>query len=166
MGFLDRAKQAANDFAAQMDTTFSGQQPAQNPEKLFRDLGMLTYLQRTDREVDQADVDRLMQGLLTVEQSGHALSFAQVTKGPPPPGAGGPASAPPPPPGGATTPPPPPSAEAAPSQSTGAAAPPPPTADAGASTEAAPDPGTHGTDTGTGGRDDAAPPPPPPPSWA
>lgn len=139
MGFLDKAKAAANDLVSQMDTTFSGTNAGPDPEKMFRDLGMLTYRRHTEREVAPADVDRLVTALQEVERSGRALNFSQVTAGPPPPGAAG--SAPPPPPGTAGTAQPPPAPPAA------AAAPPPPAADP----------------TPTSGQAPPPPPPPPPP---
>lgn len=141
MGFLDKAKAAANDLVSQVDATLSGTNAGPDPEKMFRDLGMLTYRRHTEREVAPADVERLVTALQEVEKSGRALNFNQVTAGPPPPGAA--ASAPPPPPGAAPAgqaPPPPP----------GAGAPPPPAAAPSPVEDPAPTTGQ-------------APPPPPPP---
>ena len=145
MGFLDKAKAAANDLVSQMDSTFSGTNAGPDPEKMFRDLGMLTYRRHTEREVAPADVDRLVTALQEVERSGRALNFSQVTMGPPPPGAAG--SAPPPPPGAAGSTQPPPAPPGA------AAAPPPP----------APAPAPSSDPPPNSGQAPPPPPPPPPP---
>ena len=52
MGFLDKAKAAANELAAKADTALSnsglgGSGAAVSPEKLLRDLGVIGYLQTT-----------------------------------------------------------------------------------------------------------------------
>ena len=145
MGFLDKAKAAANDLAAKADTAMAnsglggpGGASGGQPEKLFRDLGVLAYLESSGRQGPEGERERILGTLREIEQRGGIPSFALQT-GAPAPGTV------PPPPGAAAqqasagTPPPP----AAPSMS-----PPPP----GAPVPEAP----------------VAPsaPPPPPPSWA
>ena len=142
MGFLDKAKAAANDLAAKADTALAnsglggpGGGPGGSPDRYFRDLGMLAYLEATGRPITEADRERIMQTLQDMEARGAMPPFALQTSAtppggtvPPPPGG----TVPPPPRGGATPPPPP-----------GAASPPPPA-------PAQPGPSA---------------PPPPPPSW-
>jgi hypothetical protein len=164
MGFLDKAKQAANDLAAKADTALasqgmggSGLSAGPQPEKCFRDLGVLAYLESTGRPTDPAERERLLGALREAEQRG-PLNFSLQTAAPgpgtvpPPPGAAAAgAGAPPPPPGAASsTPPPPPGSGVTPPPSSGDAAMPAPPASAPA--PEAPVPPTA--------------PPPPPPSWA
>ncbi len=146
MGFLDKAKAAANDLATKADSALSGAgsggggaRPA-DAERYFRDLGVLTYLESTGRPVDAADRERVMAGLQELDAAGSIRSFALQTTPPPAPGQAGSV---PPPPGAAASAPPPPGA------ATSAPPPPPP----GAAPAPPPPPG-------------AAPAPPPPPSWA
>lgn len=105
MGFMDKAKAAATDLAAKAETAINqaggaGQSSLdKNVDQLYRDLGMLTYLESTGRAVDPADRTRLIESLRTAESSGAISSFALVSAPPPPPGAvaAGTVSAPPPP---------------------------------------------------------------------
>jgi len=165
MGFLDKARQAANDLAAKADTALasqgmggSGLSAGPPPEKCFRDLGVLAYLESTGRPTDPAERERLLGALREAEQRGPLnLSLQTAAPGPgtvpPPPGAAAAgAGAPPPPPGAAasSTPPPPPGSGVAPPPLSGDAAMPAPPASAPA--PEAPVPPTA--------------PPPPPPSWA
>ena len=123
MGFLDKAKAAANELAQKADTALAGSGlggPGASADRYLRDLGVITYLEAAGRPVPEADRDRVMGALRDLEQRGEigALTLqttaAQASAVPPPPGA---AQAPPPPAG--ATPPPPQSAPTAP-------APPPP----------------------------------------
>ncbi|WP_148572258.1 hypothetical protein [Nocardioides caldifontis] len=151
MGFLDKAKQAANDLAAKADTALagsgmggSGLSAGPSPERCFRDLGVLAYLEATGRQADPAERERLLGALREAESRGPLnlhLQTAAPAPGtvPPPPGAAA-QGAPPPPPGAAATPPPP---------SPGAVMPAPPAS--------APVPEAPVQPTA---------PPPPPPSWA
>ena len=117
MGFLDRAKAAANDLVATVDQQL-GAIETRDVEKYYRDLGMLTYLSETERSVDEADRQRLMDGLRSLEERGGMPSFRLITaeaptQAPPPPGAAGAATPPPAPPQApqapqAPQPPPPP----------------------------------------------------------
>jgi len=135
MGFLDKAKAAATDLAAKADTALasSGLSGPKVPgagdvDKLFRDLGVLAYLDSTGRTADPVERQRVLTALQDLEARGAVASFALHTAPPPAPGAGtpgpgwqpqqasppAPAAAPPPPPppaapARATPPPPPPS---------------------------------------------------------
>lgn len=143
MGFMDKAKAAATDFAAKAETAINqaggaGQSSLdKNVDQLYRDLGMLTYLESTGRSIDPADRTRLIESLQTAESSGAISSFALSTAPPPPPGAvaAGTAAAPPPPSAG--------NAEG--------------TGGAGAA--------ISGGSSSGGGSAAVPPPPPPPPSW-
>jgi hypothetical protein len=141
MGFLDKAKAAANDLAAKADTALSssgvggaGGGPGGQPDKLFRDLGVLAYLEATDRPAPEGERERIMGTLREAEQRGAVPSFALQTAAPAP---------------GSV--PPPPGAAAQQAQQT----PPPPTM-------AAPPPGAPVPEAPVA----PSAPPPPPPSWA
>ncbi|MFC5177495.1 hypothetical protein, partial [Nocardioides taihuensis] len=118
MGFLDKAKAAANDLAAKADTAMSnaglGGPAGANPERLFRDLGVIAYLEATGRTAPPEERQRVTAALTEIEQRGGIPSFALQTAAPPPgsvpppPGAAAAGAAPPPPPGAAAAPPPPP----------------------------------------------------------
>ncbi|SFB37361.1 hypothetical protein [Cellulomonas marina] len=154
MGFLDKAKAAATDLAAKADTALASSGlggpgggfglGGANVDTLFRDLGVLAYLEAAGRPVDTAERERVLAALREAEQRGAIPSFALRTTPPPAPGAYPPAP-------GAY--PPPPGAHAAP----GAHVPPPPGGPQGAPPA-----------TGSSTPPPAAPPaaPPPPPSWA
>jgi hypothetical protein len=127
MGFLDKAKAAANDLAAKADTALgnAGLGAPKPPgsgdaDKYFHDLGVLTYLEATGRGGDPDERARVMSALQEIDAHGAIRSFNLHTAPPPAPGTAPPppgaasAAAPPPPPGvaGASAPPPPPSAVA------------------------------------------------------
>jgi len=141
MGFLDKAKAAANDLAAKADTALGSsgmggpKASAGDADAYFRDLGVLAYLEANGRPADPQAHQRVMTTLQEMDARGAIPSFALHTAPPPPPGTGGMAGQGgfPPPPGaaGSSVPPPP-----------GGAAPQPPAPPAASST-----------------------PPPPPPSW-
>src|SRR3954471_18284659 len=63
MGFLDDAKRAADKLAAKADEAISGATSGSTagppPEKCFRDLGMLAYLESTGRDFAAAERERL-----------------------------------------------------------------------------------------------------------
>ena len=122
MGFLDKAKAAANELAQKADTALAGSGlggPGASADRYLRDLGVITYLEAVGRPVPDADRDRVMAALRDLEQRGEigALTLqttaAQASAVPPPPGAAAqapppPAAAPPPPSPAPTTPAPPP----------------------------------------------------------
>ena len=140
MGFLDKAKAAANDLANKADTALSSSGlggTGYSTEKLFRDLGVIAYLEATGRQAPAGERERIMGTLREAEQHGAVPSFALLTPAPQP-GTG------PVPPG---TVPPPPGAAAQQAPAAPQMAPPPP----GAPVPQAPVPPTA--------------PPPPPPSW-
>lgn len=134
MGFMDKAKAAADNLAAKADTAFAnsglgGTGAAVSPEKLLRDLGVVAYLEATGRTAPDGERERLMGALGGLESAGTLPALVLQTT-PQPPGAvpPPPAGAVPPPPGGMAQPPPP--AATAPPASTGpvapSASPPPP----------------------------------------
>jgi hypothetical protein len=116
MGFMDKAKEAAEDLKASFATT-----EVRDSEQAYRDLGMIAYLTTTGRPIDEADRQRLVNTLWALEQQAKLPPFRLVTSPPPPP--------PPPPPVPQAAPPPaPPPAPAAPPEPPAPAAPPvPPT---------------------------------------
>jgi hypothetical protein len=79
MGFMDRAKDAAED----LRTSFAGE--GRDAEQAYRDLGMLAYLTTTGRPIDEADRQRLVTALWTLEQQGRLAPFRLVTSPPPAP---------------------------------------------------------------------------------
>lgn len=96
MGFLDKAKAAANDLAAKADTALAGSGmggpgAGAQPDKLFRDLGVIAYLEATDRQAPEGERERIIGTLRETEQRGSIPSFALQTAAPPP------GSVPPPP---------------------------------------------------------------------
>ena len=120
MGFMDKAKEAAEDLRASFATT-----EVRDSEQAYRDLGMIAYLTTTGRPIDEADRQRLVNTLWALEQQAKLPPFRLVTSPPPPP--------PPPPPVPQAAPPaapptaPPPPAPAAPAAPAPAAPPVPPT---------------------------------------
>lgn len=137
MGFLDKARAAADDFAAKADGMM-GQAGISTPsttsgetEALLRDLGVLAYLEASGREASATERDRVMTALRSAEERGGLTSFALRTAPPPAPGTVGGSS-----------------------QTTGYAAPPPPSGP-GAT-------GGQGTSGGQGISGGSVPPPPPP----
>jgi hypothetical protein len=119
VGFMDKAKAAANELAAKADTALAGSGlggpggAGGQGERLLRDLGVLTYLEAAGRPVPAGELDRVLGQLRDADQRGVlpnlALQTAAGSAVPPPPGA---ASTPPPPPGGAMGTPPPPASAA------------------------------------------------------
>lgn len=155
MGFLDKAKAAANDLAAKADTALNSSGmggSGANPQNLFRDLGMLVYDEHAGRPVDPDAKGRLLAELSALEQQGRLLPPTGQGGPPPPPGANAAHGAPPvPPPGsGGQAMPPPPAPAAPPTPSAPAAE---PAASEPEPPSAPPPPAQH------------APPPPPPPNW-
>jgi len=127
MGFLDKAKAAANELAQKADTALASSGlggPGASAERYLRDLGVITYLEAAGRPVPDADRDRVMTALRELEQRGEIgpltlqTTAAQASAVPPPPGAAG--QAPPPPAAPTTSTAPPPTEGSAPT------APPPP----------------------------------------
>ena len=87
MGFMDRAKDAAED----LRTSLVGGE-ARESEQVYRDLGMLAYLTSTGRPIDEADRQRLVDASLGHRAAGQApglppghLSPAPPTPAPPAP---------------------------------------------------------------------------------
>lgn len=159
MGFLDKAKAAANELAAKADTALSdtgltGPSGGPPPDRLFRDLGVLAYLEATGRSADAAERERILGALRDAESKGGVRSFALQTAAPapgtvpPPPGQAGQQQSPPPPPGAAAQ-----QGGPAPGQTAEQPAGP---SDDNVGHSAPP----HGPGPGQ------ATPPPPPPSWA
>ena len=102
MGFMDKAKAAANDFAAKADTALAnsglgGPGAAASPDKLLRDLGVVAYLESTGRQAPDGERERLMTALGGLEAAGTLPPLVLRTT-PPPPGAMPPPTTPPPPP--------------------------------------------------------------------
>ena len=114
MGFMDKAREAAGD----LRSSFTGNE-ARDSESHYRDLGMIAYLTATGRPIDEADRQRLINGLWAIEQGGKLPPFRLVTPPPPPP----PMPAAPP----ASAAPPAPAEPAAPAAPTTAPEPPAPT---------------------------------------
>ena len=85
MGFMDKAKEAADDLKASFAST-----EVRDSEQAYRDLGMLAYLTATGRPIDEADRQRVVNTLWAIEQQGKMPAFRLLTSPPPPP--------PPPPP--------------------------------------------------------------------
>ncbi|MFM7507935.1 MAG: hypothetical protein ACKO5A_00105 [Actinomycetota bacterium] len=135
MGFLDKAKAAADQAMAKADSALSGSGVTGGSKPVdgyLKDLGLLAYLEATSRP--PADIaERRAQligwiyeiesaGPINLNQSSTAPGSAPAA--PPPPGAAAAAAAPPPP-GAAAAAAPPPYAPAAPPPSAPAAPPPP-----------------------------------------
>jgi hypothetical protein len=114
MGFMDKAKEAAEDLKASFATT-----EVRDSEQAYRDLGMIAYLTTTGRPIDEADRQRLVNSLWALEQQAKLPPFRLVTSPPPPP-----MSPPPPPPVPQAAPP---AASPPPAPATPAAPPAPPT---------------------------------------
>lgn len=137
MGFLDKAKAAANDLAAKADTALGSSglggpkaSGGGDADRYFRDLGVLAYLEANGRPADPEEHRRVMTALQEMDTRGAIPSFALHTTPPPPPetAAAGSQGGFPPPPGAAGPPVPPPPGGAAPQQQAPPAAPttPPP----------------------------------------
>jgi hypothetical protein len=149
MGFLDKAKAAANDLAAKADTKLASsglggpgaQTSNRDADRYFRDLGVLTYLEASGRPAPSEERERLLTALSALETGGTLGTLTLQTAPPPPPGS----AASTPPSGFAPPPPPPP----------GGGAPPPPSGDATPAPLAQTPPPAPGSSA----------PAPPPPSW-
>src|SRR5512139_4051826 len=67
MGFLDKAKAAANDLAAKADTAMAnaglGGPGGASPERYFRDLGGIAYLEATGRTAPPEEKQRITAAL-------------------------------------------------------------------------------------------------------
>jgi hypothetical protein len=157
MGFLDDLQKGADNLATSINKGVSGSQQRWQADAYFYDLGVLLYQERTGRGSPHitSEIERVVAGLQSHEQSGSPMNFAlRTSSAPPPPGA-----TPPPPPGGAVPPPPPPGAVpppppgAIPPPPGGAIPPPPPGAVPAPPPGAVPPPPSAPT-----------PPPPPPPA--
>ena len=94
MGFLDEVKAAAIDLKDTVEGSLSSTNAARDVERMYRDLGMLTFLQETGRTIDVADRERLLNGLKAAEAAGSIAAFTLVTGPPPPPPPPPPASGP------------------------------------------------------------------------
>jgi hypothetical protein len=142
MGFLDDLKKGADNLGNKLNQSLSGTSgPTQaQAEPLLRDLGVLTFLDQTDRltEAQQGEVNRVLGELQALESQGLQIDTALRSAPPPPPGSA------PPPPGGATTPPPPGGGTTPPPRPASVPPPPPP----GGSVPPPPPPGTAGTTSG------------------
>ncbi len=139
MGFLDKAKAAANDLAAKADGALSNAglggpgAPSGAADRLFTDLGRAVFAESKGAG-DASERERLLGELHRLEQSGQlAGGGAGPSYGapPPPPGFNAQPSAPPAPGGGygsapPSAPPAPPSGDSGPGQAWAPSAPPPP----------------------------------------
>lgn len=150
MGFLDKAKAAANDLAAKADSALN--QASTNwtssgdAERLLRDYGLLTWREQHGQPIDPAELTRLREALQQQEVGGHLQNLTLHTTPPPPPGS----YQTPPPPGGQTPPPP------------GGQTPPPPGGQASPmGGQQAPPMGSPSTPGQPEARPSAPPPPPP-----
>lgn len=132
MGFMDKAKAAADNLAAKADSALAnsglgGPGAAASPERLLRDLGVVSFWEATGRPVPEGERDRLLDALRGLEAGGSLPPLALQTTPPPagvvPPPPGGAVPQPPPPPPGGMAPPPPAPASSGPVAPT---APPPP----------------------------------------
>jgi hypothetical protein len=143
MGFLDDLKRGADQLGTKVNQGLSGQSGAsgaRQADPLFRDLGVLAYLDRAGQltESQQAEMTRVLGELQELADQDVVFDLALRTAPPPAPGA-----AAPPPPGGAPTPPPPPpppGGVAAPPPPPGITPPPPPPGVAGAAESPPSDP--------------------------
>ncbi len=133
MGFMDKARAAANDLAAKADTALSssgmgGSSSGGDTDRYLRDLGVLTYLEANGRTASPDDRERVMNALKEMESRGAIGTLTLQTSLPPPGGTvpPPPGGSVPPPPGGSAPPPTPPSQTAPPAPSAPTAPPPPP----------------------------------------
>ena len=110
MGFMDKAKAAANELAAKADTALAssglaGPSAGPSPDKLFRDLGVLAWLELNGQPQPEGERERVLGALRDAEQRGALGPLTMQSTAPtpapvpPPPGATGSAQTPPPPPG-------------------------------------------------------------------
>jgi hypothetical protein len=111
MGFMDKAKAAANDLAAKADSKLGSAglggpgapRAGGDADTYLRDLGLLTYQEASGRPVSHEDRQRVMDALRAMDGQGAISSLGLRTSVPPMPGG----AFPPPPPGGGMAPPPP-----------------------------------------------------------
>ncbi|WP_043609605.1 hypothetical protein, partial [Cellulomonas carbonis] len=96
MGFLDKAKAAANELAAKADTALAssglggpGGASGGDADKYLHDLGVLTYLELSGRPVPPGERDRVLGELRSLDDRGAIRSWALHTAPPPAPGAAG-----------------------------------------------------------------------------
>ena len=111
MGFLDKAKAAANDLAAKADSAISNATQSTggaDTDRFLRDLGVATYAEHTGTPVDGEARVRAIAGLDALKAQGQLGSLNVSAEPPPAPGHGGTPPPPPPPPASSTPPPPPP----------------------------------------------------------
>ena len=128
MGFLDKAKAAANELAAKADTALAnsglgGSGAAVSPEKLLRDLGVIAYLEAAGRAAPEGERERIVAALGELERAGTLPALVLQTTPQPATGATPPPAGTVPPPAGGMAPPP---APAAPAETQPVAPPPPP----------------------------------------
>lgn len=99
MGFLDKAKEMAQQVATQTKDMVDDVQGKRKAEDLLEDVGRLVYLDRTGRSVAGTDAElaRLVAELQALEAEG--IEFTTVAVKPPPPPPAPPGSPLPPPPG-------------------------------------------------------------------
>ena len=91
MGFFDKAKAAATELAAKADGALASSgmagpaAAAKHADRLFRDLGVLAYLETTGRPVDGPARERLPAELAAVAGQAGNPSIAPTTAPHPPP---------------------------------------------------------------------------------
>ena len=75
MGFLDKAKQQAQDLKGKVEEKVEDVQSKRKSAELLQQLGRYTYAQRTDRLPigAVAEIDRLIAELRTAEQEGASV---------------------------------------------------------------------------------------------
>ena len=108
MGFLDKAKAAANDLAAKADSAITGATQstgATDTNRWLRDLGIAAYSEHIGQPVDGEAHTRALAALDALKAQGQLGSLSMSADPPPAPGMSGP----PPPPSSNNPPPPPPS---------------------------------------------------------
>ena len=114
MGFLDKAKAAANDLASKADSALSGAgltvPGASEADRYFKELGRLTYAEASGHAPAAGERERLIDAIRHLESMGSLQAQAGPSSPPPPPGYESPPGAPHPAPGAPTPPPPRPSA--------------------------------------------------------
>ncbi len=98
MGFLDKAKAAANDLAAKADSAITGATQgtgSADTTRWLRDLGVATYAEHSGQPVDGEARTRALAALDALKAQGQLGSLTMSSEPPPAPGMSGP---PPPPP--------------------------------------------------------------------
>jgi hypothetical protein len=143
VGFMDKAKAAANELAAKADTALTGSglggpgAAGGQGERLLRDLGVLTYLEAAGRPLPAGERERVLAELREADQRGALPNLGLLTTA------------------GGAVPPPPGAADAGPTPPGAAGGSPPP-----------PGPGSPAEPESSGPTVPPSSPPPPPPSWA